>query len=108
MLVGEGHPQTLSPGSGGQFGELEAHVLTECVVETHQHLQARPCAHAHMCACVKGKEKGLRPRKFSPMNVAVKSLEAGAVKAQGILLQPSQATALPSPQTMHRKALSKL
>lgn len=60
------------------------------------HLQPCPRACAHVCAYVKGNEKGLRPREFSLVNVAVKSPEAGAVKAQGIMLPPKQVTALPS------------
>lgn len=65
--------------------------------QTYQHLQACPRAHAHMCACVKGNEKGLRPREFSLVTVAVKNPVAGAVEAQGIMLPLKQVTALPSP-----------
>lgn len=61
--------------------------------QTYQHLQACPRAHTYVCACVEGNEKGLRPREFSLVTVAVKNPVAGAVKAQGIM---KQVIALPS------------
>lgn len=61
-----------------------------------------------MCACVKEKEKGLRPRAFSPVNVAVRCPKAGAVELRESCHSPDRSLYCPASWIVYRKALSKL
>ena len=105
MKGGKDDPKTLSPGSG-DICELEAHVPTSKEQGTTQSLwmrhiciygHAHVLMHGHMymrvcvCVCERG---AVEDEGFRPVDVAVRSTGAGAVKAQRTMSGSKQVTAV--------------
>lgn len=111
VLIGKGHPPTLSPESGRHLVSWRPMTWPAGVQEQHWVYGGDTSASTsiRLCACVKEKEKGLRLRAFSPVNMAVRRPKAGAVEAQGVMSQPRQVAVLPRlMDSVQDGALSKL
>lgn len=110
VLIGKGHPLLWALGLGGIWWAEDPWPDLPGVQEQHWVYGGDTSVSTgiHLCACVKEKEKGFRPRAFSPGTWLWGILKQGLWRLRESCHNPDRSLYCPASWIVYRKALYKL